>query len=30
MWPDSSDLSKFMMMTGFVLSFAVVLVTMAK
>jgi len=30
MWPDRYDISKFMMMTGFVLSCAVVLATIAK
>ncbi len=30
MWPDRSNLSKFVMMTGLILSFAVVPVTMAK
>jgi hypothetical protein len=30
MWPDRYDVSKFMMMTGFILSCAVVLATMAK
>jgi hypothetical protein len=30
MWPDRSDLSRFMMMTGCILSFAVILATVAK
>lgn len=30
MWPDRFDLSRFMALTGFILSFAVILATMAK
>ena len=30
MWPSHNDVSKFVMMTGFILSCAVVLATMAK
>ena len=30
MWPDRYDLSSFMALTGFILSFAVILATMAK
>jgi hypothetical protein len=30
MRPDRSDMFRFMMMTGFILSFAVILATMAK
>jgi len=30
MWPDRSDLPRFMITTGFILSFAVILATTAK
>ncbi len=30
MWPDRSDLSRFIALTGFILSFAVILATVAK
>jgi hypothetical protein len=30
MWPDRSDLSRFTAVTGLILSFAVILATMAK
>jgi hypothetical protein len=30
MWHDRHELSKFIVMTGFILSFAVILATMAK
>ena len=30
MWPDRYDVSKFIALTGFIFSFAVILATMAK